>query len=159
MQGPLDARVDQLASASRPPPAKEDIRAQLERIIGSPEFPNAGHAFLRYVVGEAVAGRAERIKGYSIAVEVFNRDEGFNQDDPVVWIEAGRLRRTLERYYLVAGQNDPVRIDIPKSTTQTRSVHGRCKEWSQKACREGLRCRTFTNDEVQLKACGSRRRS
>lgn len=116
MQGPFDARVDQITSASRPSPADEDIRAQLERIIGSPEFPNAGHAhaFLRYVVEEALAGRAERIKGYSIAVEVFNRDEGFNQDDPVVRIEAGRLRRTLERYYLVAGPNDPVRIDIPK---------------------------------------------
>ena len=116
MQGPFDARVDRFASASRPPPADEDIRAQLERIIGSPEFPNAGHAhaFLRYIVEEALAGRAERIKGYSIAVEVFNRDEGFNQEDPVVRIEAGRLRRTLERYYLVAGPNDPVRIDIPK---------------------------------------------
>ncbi|MEK1889269.1 MAG: adenylate cyclase [Phyllobacterium sp.] len=85
-------------------------------MIASPEFPNAGHAhaFLRYVVEETLAGRAERIKGYSIAIEVFNRDEGFNQDDPVVRIEAGRLRRTLERYYLIAGQNDPVRIDMPK---------------------------------------------
>lgn len=116
MRGPLDARVDQFASASRPPPDCEDIRAQLERIIGSPEFPNSGHAhaFLRYVVEEALSGRAGRIKGYSIAVEVFCRDENFSQEDPVVRIEAGRLRRSLERYYLVAGQHDPVRIDIPK---------------------------------------------
>ncbi len=54
------------------------------------------------------------IKGYNIAVEVFKRPEGFTQDDPVVRIEAGRLRRALERYYLVAGQDDPVTIDIPK---------------------------------------------
>ncbi|MBB3237408.1 adenylate cyclase [Phyllobacterium endophyticum] len=113
MQGPKDARV---ARVERPSPAPEDIRAQLERLIANPEFPNTGHAhaFLRYVVEETLAGRAERIKGYSVAIEVFNRGEGFTQDDPVVRIEAGRLRRALERYYLVAGQNDPVRIDIPK---------------------------------------------
>jgi TolB-like protein len=63
---------------------------------------------------ETLAGRADRIKGYSIAVEVFKRSEGFTQDDPVVRIEAGRLRRILERYYLIAGQKDPIRIDIPK---------------------------------------------
>lgn len=116
MQGPINAGDGQLASARRSPPTSEDIRAQLERIIASPEFPSAGHghAFLRYVVEETLSGRADRIKGYSIAIEVFDREEGFSQDDPVVRIEAGRLRRTLERYYLVAGQNDPVVIDIPK---------------------------------------------
>ncbi|WP_311044393.1 adenylate cyclase [Rhizobium bangladeshense] len=89
---------------------------QLERVISSPEFPGVGRAaaFLRYVVSETLAGRGNRIKAYSIAIEVFGRDTGFTQDDPVVRIEAGRLRRSLERYYLVAGQHDPIRIDIPK---------------------------------------------
>ncbi|MBM7048488.1 adenylate cyclase [Rhizobium lusitanum] len=98
------------------PPCIEEIRAQLERIVSSPEFPGVGRAaaFLRYVVEEAIAGRAGRIKGYSIAIEVFGRNETFTQDDPVVRIEAGRLRRSLERYYLVEGHSDPVRIDIPK---------------------------------------------
>jgi adenylate cyclase len=98
------------------PPSSEDIKAQLERIATSEEFPGVGRggAFLRYVVGEVLAGRAKRIKGYSIAIEVFGRKDGFTQDDPVVRIEAGRLRRTLERYYLVAGQSDPLKIDIPK---------------------------------------------
>jgi adenylate cyclase len=116
MQGPINPEDGQPPFARRSPPTSEDIRAQLERIIASPEFPGAGHghAFLRYVVDETLSGRAERIKGYSIAIEVFNREEGFSQDDPVVRIEAGRLRRTLERYYLVAGQNDPVVINIPK---------------------------------------------
>jgi TolB-like protein/tetratricopeptide (TPR) repeat protein len=104
------------AATTRPPPTYDDIREQLDRILTSPEFPHAGRgaAFLSYVVGEMLAGRAERIKGYSIAVEVFKRSEGFKQDDPVVRIEAGKMRRILERYYLVAGQNDPVKIDIPK---------------------------------------------
>ncbi|MCW0015741.1 adenylate cyclase [Rhizobium sp. BT-226] len=100
----------------RPAPQAEDIREQLERVVSSPEFPGVGRAaaFLRYVVSETLEGRGNRIKAYSIAIEVFGRDAGFTQDDPVVRIEAGRLRRSLERYYLVAGQHDPVRIDIPK---------------------------------------------
>ncbi|WP_275782501.1 adenylate cyclase [Pararhizobium gei] len=97
-------------------PCAEEIRAQLDRIVKSPEFPTVGRgvAFLTYIVEEALAGRADRIKGYSIALAVFKRDQHFTQEDPVVRIEAGRLRRVLERYYLVAGQKDPVRIDIPK---------------------------------------------
>ncbi|MGO8506748.1 adenylate cyclase, partial [Rhizobium leguminosarum] len=61
-----------------------------------------------------LGGRGNRINASSIAIGVFGRDPGFTQDDPVVRIEAGRLRRSLERYYLVAGQHDQVRIDIPK---------------------------------------------
>ncbi len=104
--------------AALPPPTPEAIRTQLGSILASPEFqlPERGRAFLRYVVEESLAGRAKRIKAYSIAVEVFGRDEGITPDDPVVRIEAGRLRRALERYYLVAGQSDPIRIDIPKGS-------------------------------------------
>lgn len=104
------------AGAAAGLPGIEEIRTELDRILSSREFPGTGRAaaFLRYVVEETLAGRANRIKGYSIAIEVFGRDETFTQDDPVVRIEAGRLRRSLERYYLVEGDKDPVRIDIPK---------------------------------------------
>ncbi|MFP3546757.1 adenylate cyclase [Rhizobium sp. SIMBA_035] len=97
-------------------PCDDDILAQLERVMASPEFPGGSRAatFLRYVVGETLSGRSGRIKGYSIAIEVFGRDDTFTQEDPVVRMEAGRLRRLLERYYLVSGKNDPVRIDVPK---------------------------------------------
>ncbi|MBZ9792975.1 adenylate cyclase [Rhizobium sp. 3T7] len=116
MQNELpDGRVA-APSSPRPPPTLDDIRNQLARVVNSPEFPGVGRsaAFLTYVTDEVLSGRGDRIKGYSIAVEVFKRSEGFKQDDPVVRIEAGRLRRALERYYLVAGQNDPIRIDMPK---------------------------------------------
>jgi adenylate cyclase len=110
--------VGQGGCAALPPPTPEAIRTQLGCILASPEFqlPERGRAFLRYVVEESLAGRAKRIKAYSIAVEVFGRDEGITPDDPVVRIEAARLRRALERYYLVAGQSDPIRIDIPKGS-------------------------------------------
>lgn len=94
-----------------------DCHAQLVRILGSADFdvPDREHRFLRYVVEESLSGRADRIKAYSIAVEVFGRDASFDpQSDPIVRIEAGHLRRALERYYLTAGVSDVILITIPK---------------------------------------------
>ncbi|WEX77476.1 hypothetical protein PYH37_002273 [Sinorhizobium numidicum] len=109
--------VDVDPAAATSSPTERDIRAQLKRIQTSPEFdvPERAHRFLTYIVDEVVAGRGDRIKAFSIAVEVFGRDSSFDaQNDPVVRIEAGRIRRALERYYLVAGQNDPIIVSVPK---------------------------------------------
>ena len=95
----------------------EAIRRQLERILSSPEFhaTDKMRDFLRFVIEEKLTGRSHRIKGYTVAVEVFGRDEDFDAtNDPIVRIQAGRLRRALERYYLVGGVSDPILIDIPK---------------------------------------------
>jgi adenylate cyclase len=93
------------------------IQVQLERILASRAFDASrrNRAFLRFIVEETLAGRGDRIKAYTIATSVLGRDEAFDpQADPIVRIEASRLRRSLERYYLMAGQEDPIRIDIPK---------------------------------------------
>jgi adenylate cyclase len=73
--------------------------------------------FLTYVVEETLAGRADRIKAYSVATSAFGRGDDFDpQLDPVVRIEALSLRRAIERYYLLSGAGDPVRILIPKGS-------------------------------------------
>ena len=98
---------------------RDHIRAQLGHILASRAFDASrrNRAFLRFVVEESLAGRAGRIKAYTIATSVLGRDEAFDpQSDPIVRIEASRLRRSLERYYLIAGQDDPIRIDIPKGS-------------------------------------------
>ena len=98
-------------------PSAEAVRQELERVLASPDFVASDRLkkFLRFVVEETLAGRADRLHAYPIALEVLGRDASFDpQTDPVVRMEAGRLRRRLERYYLRAGQTDPVRIDIPK---------------------------------------------
>ncbi|MGH6709893.1 MAG: tetratricopeptide repeat protein [Bradyrhizobium sp.] len=92
-------------------------REQLDRILSSSDFSASERErrFLSYVGEEALSGRGARIKAYSIGVEVFGRGETFNpQLDPIVRIGAGHLRRALERYYLTAGQADPILITIPK---------------------------------------------
>jgi adenylate cyclase len=93
------------------------IRTQLNQILASREFHATDRIrdFLRFVVEETLAGRADQLKGYTVATQVFGRDKDFDAAlDPIVRIQAGRLRRSLERYYLVAGESDPVFIDIPK---------------------------------------------
>jgi adenylate cyclase len=70
---------------------------------------------LRFVVEETLAGRGERLKGYTVAVEVFEKPETFDaQSDPLVRVEAGRLRRRLLEYYHGDGKSDPVRIELPR---------------------------------------------
>ncbi len=98
-------------------PTSEAIRAQLERILQNAEFraSDKQRKFLSFVVNETLAGRASQLKGYTVAVAVYERAETFDpQVDPIVRVEAGRLRRNLAHYYLTAGKNDPVRIEIPK---------------------------------------------
>lgn len=93
------------------------IREQLGRILASPEFQATDKMrdFLSFIVEEKLAGRSDRLKGYTIALAVFDRADDFDSaNDPVVRIQAGRLRRALERYYLTAGSRDPIQIDIPK---------------------------------------------
>ena len=97
----------------------EKIERQLQRILDSPEFNAAKQQrkFFQFVVKETLAGRSQEIKGYTIATCVFGRSEDFDQNsDPIVSVQANRLRRALERYYLVAGKQDPILIDIPKGT-------------------------------------------
>jgi adenylate cyclase len=72
--------------------------------------------FLEYVTEEALAGRSERLKAYTIATTVFGRPVDFDpQTDPIVRMEARRVRRSLERFYLMEGEGPTaVRIDIPR---------------------------------------------
>ncbi|MBB4277955.1 hypothetical protein [Rhizobium mongolense] len=108
------AKVNPLTN---PAPTAEEVCRQLERILSSEEFhrPKRGRMFLQFVIGETLAGRSEFLKAFTIANEVFGREASFDpQNDPAVRIEAGRIRRALERYYLVAGQADEVIITVPK---------------------------------------------
>ena len=95
------------------------IRKQLDRILDSGPFRQSQRRrrFLEYIVNETLAGRSDRLKGYSVALEVFGRSENFNPVvDPVVRVEAARLREKLREYYGAEGQKDPIRIDLPKGT-------------------------------------------
>jgi len=102
-----------------PPPSREEISRHLERMLNSPNFHATPTqiAFLKYIVTQTLAGNAGKIKGYTVAIEVFGRGPDFDQRvDPVVSIQASGLRRALEQYYKYAAQHDEIRINIPKGT-------------------------------------------
>ncbi len=97
-------------------PSADEIRTQMRRILADRTFQAspARRQLLRFVVEETLAGRADRLKGFTVALAVFDRKDDFDpQTDPVVRVEARRLRRDLHGYYVAAGKRDPVVISIP----------------------------------------------
>src|SRR6476619_4789215 len=100
-------------------PTRDEIRQAIDRITVSDVFsrsPQLG-AVLRFVVEAVLHGKADRIKAYTIGVEVLRRDTRFDpQLDPIVRVEATRLRRAIERYYAGPGLTDPIIIDLPRGS-------------------------------------------
>ena len=97
------------------PPAQ--IRAELDKILASPGFAGAGRLgpFLRYVVDQTLAGEGAGLKEAVLGVEVFQRQADYDpRIDPIVRVEARRLRSRLAEYYDGPGSGDAVRIDLPK---------------------------------------------
>jgi hypothetical protein len=95
----------------------ERVRAQLERIMASAPFADAERArrFLGFVVQRALEGREGEIKELVIGVEALGRNTSFDpKSDPIVRVEAGRLRERLRSYYEGEGEADSVSISLPK---------------------------------------------
>ena len=93
------------------------VRGQLARILASTGFAESQRMarFLRYAVEEALSGNAGRLKEIVIGAEVFDR--GVNYDpriDPIVRVEARRLRAKLSEYYQGTGAADEVVVEFPK---------------------------------------------
>lgn len=108
---------DEIAPQSQPAP--EDIRTQLAHMMESASFRASPRrrAMLQFIIDETLSGRSNRLKGVTLAQNVFGRDETFDQQsDPVVRLEARRLRSDLDSYYVDAGADDPIRVTIPKGS-------------------------------------------
>ena len=89
----------------------------MERIVSSEVFARSSRArdLLRYLVEQDLAGNSERLKGFSIGIDVFGKDDRFDPaTDTVVRVQAGRLRDMLDQYYAGPGADDPLRIAVPR---------------------------------------------
>jgi hypothetical protein len=81
-------------------PTAEEVKTYLRELLGRSAFDASerNRRFLSYVVQETLEGRANRIKAYNVALAAFDRTEDFDPlTDPIVRIEAARLRRSLRR--------------------------------------------------------------
>ncbi len=75
--------------------------------------------FLRYLVEHTLDGKAERLKGYSIAVDALGRTADFDPNqDAIVRVEAYRLRAKLCAYYQSVGEKDEVQFQLLKGSYQ-----------------------------------------
>ena len=111
MSAPRRAAAPDRAGADPPVPA------QLDRLLRSTTFRQADRLkrFLSFIVNEALAGRAAELKEYVIGVQVFRKEESFDpRTDPIVRVQARRLRAKLVHYYQQEGPGDALVIELPK---------------------------------------------
>src|SRR4051812_10657841 len=93
------------------------IRRQLRRILLSPQFASSERLkqFLEYVVEQALAGAADQLKEYTVALQVYQRGDDFDpREDSIVRTEASRLRARLRGYYDQPGTEGELRIGLPR---------------------------------------------
>ncbi|MEZ5351856.1 MAG: tetratricopeptide repeat protein [Bryobacteraceae bacterium] len=97
--------------------APKAVKAQLEKILASELFKRSPQLsrFLTYVVTDTLEQKGEGLKEYEIGRQVFQKPESFDvRLDPIVRVEARRLRGRLTEYYAGEGEHDPVLIDLGK---------------------------------------------
>jgi Tol biopolymer transport system component len=105
------------AVQARSDPPEAAIRAQLERILASEAFARSQHLrrFLSFIVEQRLAGQGQSLKESVLAHELYGKSTDFDGGaDPVVRVDARRLRDKLREYY--EGRSEPVVISLPKGT-------------------------------------------
>ena len=93
------------------------VQAELKKVLSSRVFRHTEllSRFLRYIVEQSIAGHVECLKESILGVEVFGRGPAFDpRMDPIVRVDARRLRAKLTEYYETEGRDDAVVVDLPK---------------------------------------------
>src|SRR5437899_5516621 len=99
-------------------PSADVVRAQLTRILASEVFSRSDRltAFLTYIVEQTLAGHGATLKGQSLAIDVYGKGPDFGAAvDPIVRVDARRLRDKLREYYASA-PHDTIIISVPKGS-------------------------------------------
>lgn len=101
---------------------REDKLEQLERVLQSRTLQGSEslRSFLKYVALKSINESTDQLKEYTIATEVFGRNNNFSpRSDSVVRVQAGRLRHKLQEYYATEGKSDKILIELPKGHYNT----------------------------------------
>ena len=95
------------------------VRQQLEKILAHGLFKRSERMgrFLRLAVEWSMQGKADELKEYLVGVEVFDRKPTYDpRVDPIVRVEARRLRSKLKAYYESDGRADAILIEFVKGS-------------------------------------------
>ena len=105
-----------MPSTTAEPRTWEAERAELQAVLHSPVFarsPALSH-LLSYLCEKTFVGETDQIKEYSVALDVFDRSDAFDQDtDSIVRVQANRLRKRLSEYYAAEGAGHAIHLTIP----------------------------------------------
>jgi len=118
----------------------------LDKILASKTFAKSEFLkrFLRFVVTKVLRSEEDEIKEYSLATEVFGREDAFDpRIDTIVRVQAHRLRAKLKNYYRTEGLNDQLRIEIPRGSYIPVISHLKASHVPPKSvlCKSSPQCR------------------
>jgi len=109
-------RQDQIGGIDAGAAGRAEIEAAIERILASRLLSSSPRqqALLRHITTETLEGRGDRLKEFSLAVDVFGRPPSFDpRVDSIVRVQASRLRALLAEYYAKDGASETLRVEIP----------------------------------------------
>ena len=98
---------------------KEAVLQQLDRLLENPYFHKSKRfpVFLRFVVKEVLAGRAEGLKERTVGIEVFGKDPNYDTtEDPIVRVTAGEIRKRIAQYYQQPGHEREIKLLLPSGS-------------------------------------------
>ena len=96
---------------------KDEVVTQLNKILNFKDISKSLKlkSFLTFIIDLKLKNEISQISAYNIAVNVFQRDQSFDSAiDPIVRVQAGKLRRLLKLYYSTIGKDDRIIIKIPR---------------------------------------------
>ncbi len=103
----------------RPAVHETAVRDALGRVLSSAEFAQSESLkrFLRHVVEASLQGREDELKETILGDSVFDRGRDYDPRlDPIVRVQATRLRGKLREYYHEQGAGDEIVIELPKGS-------------------------------------------
>src|SRR6266446_8102336 len=98
---------------------KDAVLQQLDRLLENPYFHKSKRfpVFLRFVVTEVLAGRAERLKERTLGIEAFGKDPNYDTtQDPIVRVTAGEIRKRIAQYYQEPGHEQEIKLLMPSGS-------------------------------------------
>ncbi|QOY91205.1 tetratricopeptide repeat protein [Paludibaculum fermentans] len=101
------------------------VSQYLEKVLATSLFRRADRQsrFLRHIVEQSALGDEQSLKEYAIGIAVYGRPADYDpRADPIVRVEASRLRARLREYYESEGTADAIRFEIPKGTYGVRVI-------------------------------------
>lgn len=95
---------------------KEAVLQQLDRLLENAYFHKSKRfpVFLRFVVGETLAGRSDGLKERTLGIEVFGKDPTYDTtEDSIVRVTAGEIRKRIAQYYQEPGHEQEIKFVLP----------------------------------------------